>query len=168
MTTWQTWKVLYANKTTKNKQTKKTPISSKNNYIVEDFRVLNLGGVLVWAPPTVGGKKITKASIKILQRKEGLVMGGWWNCIYIHTMPSCRTDKVDNFYSIFLTRPCIFDCYVIWCGSKIEYKKIKCLKEIGLCAQNMITILDTIFNIMKGEGLYNPFDAHKTLHFDNK
>jgi hypothetical protein len=46
-----------------------------------------------------------------------------------------------------------------------EIKKAECLKEIGLCAQSTITILGSIVNVLKGEGLYNPFDVHKTLHF---
>ena len=48
-----------------------------------------------------------------------------------------------------------------------DIKKSKCLKEIGLCAQNTITIPGSIVNILKGEGLYNPFNAYKSLHLEN-
>jgi hypothetical protein len=44
-----------------------------------------------------------------------------------------------------------FEQHVVWCGYKNEIKKYKCLKEIGLHAQNISIILDSIFNIL-GEG----------------
>ena len=39
-------------------------------------------------------------------------------------------------------------------GSKNEYRKDMCLKETRLCDQNMITILNSLFNIIK-EDLYD-------------
>ena len=35
----------------------------------------------------------------------------------------------------------IFEWYVIWCGFKNRYQKDMCLKEVGLCIQNVIIIL---------------------------
>ena len=39
---------------------------------------------------------------------------------------------------------------VVWCGFKNEYQKVIYLKELGLRVQNMITILDSIINIIGG------------------
>jgi len=41
----------------------------------------------------------------------------------------------------FLIRTPIFEWFVVWRGSINGCQKEMCLKEIGLCAQNMITIL---------------------------
>ena len=42
---------------------------------------------------------------------------------------------------------------VVRCGSKNGYQKdIMWLEEIGLCAQNLITILGSMVNISLGEG----------------
>ena len=41
-----------------------------------------------------------------------------------------------------------FEWFVVWCGSKNGHQKgITCSKEIGVHAQNMITILGSIVNI---------------------
>ena len=37
---------------------------------------------------------------------------------------------------------------MVWCGSKKEYQKDMCSNEIGLHAQNMITIMDSTVNII--------------------
>ena len=50
----------------------------------------------------------------------------------------------------YLTCTPIFEWYVVWCGYKNEYKKDMCLKEIGLHAQNMITILSFTINMIGG------------------
>ena len=42
---------------------------------------------------------------------------------------------------IYLLCTPVFEWYVVWCGYKNKYEKDICLKEIGLHAQNMITIL---------------------------
>ena len=54
----------------------------------------------------------------------------------------------------YFYRTLVFEWYVIWRGLKNKYKKDMCLKEIGLCAQNMITILSSTINIIGGD-LYN-------------
>ena len=41
----------------------------------------------------------------------------------------------------------IFEWCVDRCGFKNKYKKDMCLKEIGLHAQNLLTILSLILNI---------------------
>ena len=43
-----------------------------------------------------------------------------------------------------------FEWYVVGCGSKNGYQKDVCLKEIGLRAQNMITILGSIVDVIGG------------------
>ena len=45
----------------------------------------------------------------------------------------------------------IFEWYVVRCGSKNIYQKDTCLKEIRLLAQNIITILGSIANIIGGD-----------------
>ena len=60
--------------------------------------------------------------------------------------------KVDIPNSVTcLTRTPIFRWYVVRCGPKNVYQKIiMCLKELGLQAQNMVTILSSIVNIIGG------------------
>ena len=36
---------------------------------------------------------------------------------------------------------------MVWCGFKNRYQEDMCSKHIGLCAQNMITIVGSIINI---------------------
>ena len=52
----------------------------------------------------------------------------------------------------YLYRTCIFEWYVVGCGSKNKYQKdVMCLKEIEVRAQTMIlTILSSIVNIIGG------------------
>ena len=59
--------------------------------------------------------------------------------IYLHSFDL----KVDNLYLVntLLIRTPIFEWYVVWCGSKNKSQKEMCLEEVGLCAQNMITII---------------------------
>ena len=57
---------------------------------------------------------------------------------------------------------------VVGCGSKNKHRKdIMCLKEMALCAQNMLTILGSIVNIIGGTYIW-PCDEHKNLHFDDE
>ena len=51
----------------------------------------------------------------------------------------------------YLTCTPIFEWYLVWCGYKNEYKKDMCLKEIGLHAQNMITIVSLTINMIGGD-----------------
>ena len=57
----------------------------------------------------------------------------------------------------------VFEWYVVRCGSMNGYQKDTCLKEIELCAQNMLSILGLIVNI--NGGTYQSFDEHDNLHF---
>lgn len=50
------------------------------------------------------------------------------------------------------------------CGSKNEFHKDTSLKEIGLHAQNMIAIMDSIANIIDGDAS----SEHEDLNFDNE
>ena len=60
-------------------------------------------------------------------------------------------STVDNLYSVtFLSRTLIFECCVVRCGSNNRYQKDMCLKEIGLHAQNIRTILGSTVNIIGG------------------
>ena len=59
---------------------------------------------------------------------------------------------------------------MVKCGSKNRHQKDMCLKEIGLTAQNMFTILGSIVNIIGpggGEGRIWALNEHESLHFDN-
>ena len=68
------------------------------------------------------------------------------------------------FPSTCLTQIPIFEWFR--CGFKNIYQKDMCSKKIGLRAQNMITILDSIINIIGR--IYMTRDEHKNLHFDNE
>ena len=58
---------------------------------------------------------------------------------------------IEYSYSItFFIRTHAFDRYVVRCGSKNGFQKDMSLKEIGLGAQNTITILESIVNIIVG------------------
>ena len=48
------------------------------------------------------------------------------------------------------------------CASKSVYHKDMCLKDIRLCAQNMITVIDFIINII-GRGHVGSFNEHENL-----
>ena len=52
-------------------------------------------------------------------------------------------------------------------GSKNKHQKDMWFKEIGLRAQNMLTILSEIVNIILGGGHVCPLYEHENLHFDN-
>lgn len=54
----------------------------------------------------------------------------------------------------FLNQTPIFERYVVRCVSKNEYQKDIHLKDIGLCAQNMISIPSSIVDII-GRGVYD-------------
>ena len=59
---------------------------------------------------------------------------------------------------------------MIWCASKNGYQRDICSKDFGLRAQNMMTILGSIINIIiwgKGD-LYDHFNEHKILDFDKE
>jgi hypothetical protein len=50
--------------------------------------------------------------------------------------------------NIAIIWPLIFEWHVVRCGSKNGLKKDVCLKEIGLCAQTILTILCSILNMI--------------------
>ena len=59
----------------------------------------------------------------------------------------------------------IFGSYVVWCGSKNEYQKDVCLKDIRLHAHDILTILNSIVNVIR-EGPTWPFNEHENIHFE--
>ena len=64
--------------------------------------------------------------------------------------------KVDVPISItYLNWTSFFKWYVVMCGSKNGHKKYMYLKEIGLRAQYMMTILGSIVNIIGRGNLYD-------------
>ena len=64
-----------------------------------------------------------------------------------HKVPTLST-KVDSLYlATLLIKTPIIEWYVVWCGSKNGYRKTMLLKEIGLHAQNAITILKSTINM---------------------
>ena len=59
----------------------------------------------------------------------------------------------------------IFEWYVVCCGFKNGYRKgIMSLKEIGMCAQNVITFLGSIVNIIEGD-LYGHLMSTRVFTF---
>jgi hypothetical protein len=59
-----------------------------------------------------------------------------------------------DLVTYFIPTP-IFEWYVVECGYKNKYTNDTCLKEIGLRAKNMITILGSIVNIIGVTYLYD-------------
>ena len=55
---------------------------------------------------------------------------------------------LDSNISIIWTP--IFEWYVVRCGSKNGQQIYICSKQIGLCAQNMLTVLGSIVNMIAG------------------
>ena len=55
---------------------------------------------------------------------------------------------------------------MVRCGSKNEYKKDACLKEIGLCAQNMVTILGSLHYMIGGD-LYMHLSLTNSIFYVN-
>ena len=51
----------------------------------------------------------------------------------------------------YLNHALIFEWYGVRSGSKNAYKEDTCSKEVGLCAQIMIIIIDSIGNIIRGD-----------------
>ena len=62
-------------------------------------------------------------------------------------------SKVNMHKSITYLNPSpILECCVIMCESKNRCQKDACLKEIGLCAQVLLTIPGSTINIIEGLG----------------
>ena len=60
--------------------------------------------------------------------------------------------KVDVLNAAtYLNQIHIFEWYVVRCDFENGFQKDICLKEIGLCAQNMLTFLGSIVNIIDGD-----------------
>ena len=57
----------------------------------------------------------------------------------------------------------MFEWYVVGCANKNKHQNDK---KISLCAQNMLTILGSIENMI-GENHVRSLNEHKDLHFDN-
>ena len=64
----------------------------------------------------------------------------------------------------YLNQILIFEGYVVRCAFKNAYQKDTCLKEIGLHAQNMTTILGSIVNIIGGRDRYDHLMSTKTFN----
>ena len=59
-------------------------------------------------------------------------------------------SKVSHFKLVtHMIRMCVFEWCVVRCGSRMDTKK--CVFLIGLHAQNLLTILGSIINIVGGE-----------------
>ena len=59
-----------------------------------------------------------------------------------------HVDVPKSNIGIVYTPP--FEWYVVRCGSMNIHKKCTCIKKIRLCAHNILTILESIFNIIEG------------------
>ena len=102
---------------------------------------------------------------------------------YTWSSPQCKggqrsCSKIDQFLSNIpeMWTP-IFEWFMgrslVRCESKNRHKKgIMCLEEIGLRAQNLLTILGSVVNISEGGGGRGgpiwPLNGHNNLHFDNE
>ena len=57
--------------------------------------------------------------------------------------------------------------YVVWYGSKNACQKDMYFQDINLHAQNMITILSSIVNLINdGGGVHDHLIKHDNIHFD--
>ena len=59
----------------------------------------------------------------------------------------------------------------MWLGVDLRMGPLKGIMEIDRCAQKMLTILDSTFNMIAGEGRggdYRPLNEHVNLHFDDE
>ena len=61
----------------------------------------------------------------------------------------------------------MFEWYVVRCGSKNKRQSDTCSKEIGLCAQNTLTIRGSVVNMIEGGILYDHLYEYENLHFDS-
>ena len=63
----------------------------------------------------------------------------------------------------------IYEWYVVRCGSKNGHQNDMCLKEIGLHAQNMLTILGSMGEDVNTIGWRPilPLSEHENLHSDD-
>lgn len=57
----------------------------------------------------------------------------------------------------------IFEWYEVRCGSKNGYQKDMYLQGIGHHAQNMVTTLSSVVNMIGGT-----YNKHNSLHFDSE
>lgn len=56
---------------------------------------------------------------------------------------------------------------MVGCECKNEHQKDICWKDIDLCAQNMLTILDTMVNIIGGGAIWS-LTIVEDLHFEDE
>ena len=70
---------------------------------------------------------------------------------------------MPNFNTTIRWTP-IFEWNVDWCGSKNKHQNNICLKEMGRRAQNTLTILSSMVNMIVRPTL--SFTKQKNLHFD--
>ena len=91
-----------------------------------------------------------------------------WDDTCLNLSSYALKANVPNSFT-HLTQTTIFEWYVVCCGFKNGRQKYTCLKEIGLHAQDMITILGSIFNIIdRGpEDHIWPFKKHINLYCNN-
>ena len=77
--------------------------------------------------------------------------------------------KITLFPLLSLLGHVYFKWCVNWHGFKNGYQEDMFRKEIGLRAQHTNTILSSIIDIIGlGGGVYDPFNEHKYLQFDNE
>jgi hypothetical protein len=75
------------------------------------------------------------------------------SALFLHSfgVDSETISKVDMPKLVTsLNQTPIFQWYVVWFGSKNGYQEDMCLREIRLCAHNMITILGSMLNVIGG------------------
>ena len=97
---------------------------------------------------------------KVWQAPEGPYMSDniqesnpYWSRKHCQSTDSmlAPTYKVTIMHILvnYLTQTPIFEWCMVRCGSKNEHQRNMCSKEIGLCAENFITIPGSIVNIIR-------------------
>ena len=79
------------------------------------------------------------------------------------TLPIHEFNKANMPYSVTsLIGTTMFEWCVVRCGSENAYQKHMYSNEIGLCAQNMMTILNSMVHVMCGD-LYDHLMSTKNF-----
>ena len=86
----------------------------------------------------------------------------WWWCPCSNLLITLLKIDVPNFNTRTIWT-FIFKWYVVRCGSKNGHQNDTWLKDIGLCAQNMLSILGSLINLFKGPIWL--FNEHENLQF---
>ena len=79
-----------------------------------------------------------------------------------HSLQSLQVDVLELNIAVVWTP--VVETYAVRCGSENGHQIGMCIEKIGICAQNMITILD-FNNKQNWGGFVRLLNIHKNLHY---